>query len=138
PAGGAVEEIANGAVPDPKAASAVGETGAAHGGLDPFDHWLLAILAERQGSDAKTLSRVLFHYALAERILKAVGAPVPSGSRDRRIALSRILADDEVLKTHAEVQAVSFAEQRSGGQAPEAPAREVSLTQAAAWLAKVQ
>ena len=57
---------------------------------------------------------------------------------DRRIALSRILADDEVLKTHAEVQAVSFAEQRSGGQAPEAPAREVSLTQAAAWLARVQ
>ncbi|MBN8996867.1 MAG: hypothetical protein J0H94_16720 [Rhizobiales bacterium] len=138
PSGGSVEGVANGGALDPKAAAALTGTDAAHGGLDPFDHWLLAIMAERNGGDARTLTGALFDYALAERILKTLGAPVPAALRERRIALSRILSDAEVLKTYADVQAVSFAEEQARGQAPEAPTREASLGQAAAWLAKVQ
>jgi len=138
PSGSAVEAVANGGAVDPKAAAALTGSGVAPGGLDPFDHWLLALIAERSAGDSRTLAGALFDYALAERILKTLSAPVPPALRDRRIALARILSDAEVLKAYADVQAVSFAEAEGRGQAPEAQTREASLSQAAAWLAKVQ
>lgn len=63
---------------------------------DPYGHWLKAIVAERQGVDADTLSDALFHYAAAERLFRDARAAVPSDVEARRAAIARVLSDDRV------------------------------------------
>ena len=72
---------------------------------DPYVHWLLAIIAEREGVDAPSLAEALYHYARAERLFRAVGWPVPADITARRAALARVLADNVVIDVAKKVMA---------------------------------
>jgi hypothetical protein len=108
--------------------------------LDPFDHWLLAIAIERQGGDPETLTKALLHYTLAERILKAAGGDVPPAIVNRRIALSRILPDERVLRAFAAATGVELVPrtQRSPGSSDRPAAGPSRLEDVAAWLERVE
>ena len=67
-----VQQLTTGA-PMPEALAAAYEGTA--GGYDPFDHWLLAVLAEQAVPDKETLAEALFHYARAESLSPWPAAP---------------------------------------------------------------
>ncbi|MCP4381088.1 MAG: hypothetical protein GY798_06670 [Hyphomicrobiales bacterium] len=86
-----VADAAGGALADLRSVT-LGPTSA-----DPYDHWLQAVVAERRGIDADSLSEALFHYAVAERLFREARASVPPQIGARRAALARVLDDDVVV-----------------------------------------
>ena len=101
------------------------------GGNDPYSHWLLAVMAEREDRDAASLANALEHYAIAERLFRAVDWPVPDHIASRRIALARVLADNRVVEVFDSIQSRPLVDDPIGSESGDAVA---SLSEVATWL----
>lgn len=126
-----VQQLTTGA-PMPEALAAAYEGTA--GGYDPFDHWLLAVIAEQAVPDKETLAEALFHYARAESLFTLAGGAqsrIPEPISARRAGLARVLADDVVVDVYRRLTTEAPAET----PASEGPA---SLRDVAAWLAGIE
>ncbi|MCB1497899.1 MAG: hypothetical protein KDJ86_19100 [Bauldia sp.] len=104
------------------------------GGYDPYDHWLLAVMAERKLPDESTLADALLHYARAENQFRLAGGaqpriPVPIVAR--RAALARILSDDVVVDVYDKLTT----EAPAAGPALGDP---VPLAEVSSWLSGLE
>ncbi len=122
-----IQQLTAGApIPDDLAAAYADKVG----GYDPYDHWLLAVLAESQPPDEDTLAEALFHYTRAEMLFRLAGGGqpnIPSPIVARRAALARILADDVVVDIYKRLTT----EPPIASPTPDGP---VSLAAVSAWL----
>ncbi|MCB1489618.1 MAG: hypothetical protein KDJ88_19425, partial [Bauldia sp.] len=104
------------------------------GGYDPYDQWLLAVMAEQQGPDEATLADALLHYARAENEFRLAGGTqpyIPAPIVARRAALARILGDDVVVDVYDKLTT----EPPEAGPALGGP---VAPAEVAAWLSGLE
>ncbi len=120
-----VQVAVNGPVP-------VESPAAEDAGFDPFANWTAAMGLDRAGAAPAALSEALFRYAYAERLFEAAGVPAPAPVVKRRLALARILADDEVLAVFERLETAPLDPAATG--VAEDPLAEASLDAVSAWL----